>query len=290
MKSIYNILIFIFITITACSLLFISLICVGAQDEPKRESQTDINTISNEIVVAKFHGHKIRYKDIKIPQETNMPLYGKINFSLQNLRQIERRRLVAKIRDLAISDALHEYNIQIPKAEIKIRQAELIERYYGTSNFTQNMADIQNQRLDKMLELAEIIHKYPTVAEKKYKKEMFKLLPPEEWEVIKRMCATENGFKKFKKQYHKVTPRTVKQKYRKLALKQLKQEKVMATESQKEGLSAPKTYQQWLEDKLKDATINPIFEKTSNKSVPFPSIIKQQNKIFAQPQPVKPSE
>jgi hypothetical protein len=221
-------------------------------------SYPDKEEITDDTIVAEIDSEKITYADIRVSEPTLLALKKK-GWSESQLRHWRKKAeffsLKRQLEDMIKSEAIEKYGVTLSEEEIDARVGEKLKSHYGKSYFTKDNAREQNKAIESMIRLLETWLTDNERGETLYWEEFSGKITFRHWEHYKREYATREALEELKRRLPVVTVEAVYSIFRKMAIEELNNEKLVDKLRQVGEITEKTDYADWLQKKLLRAKI-----------------------------------
>ena len=214
----------------------------------------------------------ILYEAVSASPAGEHPLWSTEEMSTNLIRSMERRRVLAAVERIVVSNVYSSQGLSVSEQEIYDRTTNLLNGAFGESAFTQQMASNQQAQVDAILELAGVCVTNSELADEIYQSQFAETMQISTWNRMKSLCQTTNGLTQFEQLYpQEISPSAVSNQFKVAASAQLMKEKVIEELISTGALTNAAGYVQWLYDKLDDVEFGVPELDPRTPSPPAPS-------------------
>ena len=207
-------------------------------------------------VAAEYESKILWYNEVKIDadelwrfRDVDMPP----DYSIYLEAQIIRDRL----KEIIIEHALRAYHIQHPpNKDVNARMALRLQEYYGTSKFTDEHAERQNEIMSDMLRLIATWQLDPSHGDQLYLDDYSDRMSLQYWEQIKREYADTEALERLKERVPHVSADAVNEYIKAAVIKEILVERLQESLAKDQVISGSYSFEEWLYDELRLAYID----------------------------------
>lgn len=218
-----------------------------------------MSVYSEDRIVAEYQSQPIYLSDVRVGL-TNVVVEGLSSTQQSTIIRGEARQIKCKLVGMVLESAFQEYHVGNPPEEkVEVALSQKLSEVYGSPSFTDVQANRQNETLSEMVGLLEAWQSDNASGEQLYTNSFSSRITPKYWAMLKEQYATSDELQKLKKRIPRVDAQAVNQYFKKLVIKELKEDSLKTFLVKEEIITDTSKFESWLFEKMSDANVDPEY-------------------------------